>query len=490
MTSAHDGLDQNSIREAIAASLPAAASAHLPDQPLYLPWPHQRALRQDCSLVVGATGVGKSVLANALLSGPQTQFGASLARDLGTSQPTAVAGFSDQAQSSHPDPETFARLMRDGPDSHGIWLAIICRALAASASAQLPVDTWQHTVDWVRFNHEEPLALLQAADTALAAEGRTLLVVFDALDRVSPAGNWEEVTFAIRSLLQLSLQLNPFRQIHFKIFLRTDQYERGRWSDLSNIARISANRVELSWSPTDLHALLWHQLCHGPPSPVRDGFRAWCREADAAAAGWELPLPVQQDESVQQQLFERLAGRKLGDGSRRGVPYRWIVYHLADALGATSPRSFLAAIRRAAVATRQGDPAAEPLLSYDGLRLGAYTAAAVRIAELAEDYPWLPELMQPFAGNFFVPFIEEIFEHKLLDAFGSIPEGVPHLAASLPKEFRHQGAYGLMDYMAELGLFTKMDNHRVNIPEIYRIGFNLGRRGGIKPVLRTMSTPV
>jgi hypothetical protein len=34
-----------------------------------------------------------------------------------------------------------------------------------------------------------------------------------------------------------------------------------------------------------------------------------------------------------------------------------------------------------------------------------------------------------------------------------------------------------------------MQCHRLNMPDIYRIGFKLGRRGGIKPVPRTIAQP-
>ena len=98
--------------------------------------------------------------------------------------------------------------------------------------------------------------------------------------------------------------------------------------------------------------------------------------------------------------------------------------------------------------------------------------------------------MQPFSDrHVLVPFIEEIFESVLIEAFGSIPDGVPGLSERLPKDLRNQGVYGLTTYMAQLGLLTPMQGHRLNMPDIYRIGFKLGRRGGIKPVPRTSAQP-
>jgi hypothetical protein len=34
-----------------------------------------------------------------------------------------------------------------------------------------------------------------------------------------------------------------------------------------------------------------------------------------------------------------------------------------------------------------------------------------------------------------------------------------------------------------------MKDERLNMPDIYRIGFKLGRKGGIKPVPRTIAQP-
>jgi hypothetical protein len=169
----------------------------------------------------------------------------------------------------------------------------------------------------------------------------------------------------------------------------------------------------------------------------------------------------------------------MGSGTRRGVPYTWIVNHLADAQGQATPRSFLTAIRNAAEESIYRFRDAEHPLHYEGLKRCVQAASEIRIAELEEDHPWLSELMKPFAERrSLVPFIEEVFEHVL-----------PGLAERLPKDLRSQGIYGLTTYLAQLGLLTPMQDHRLNMPDIYRIGFKLGRRGGIKPVPRTIAQP-
>jgi len=82
---------------------------------------------------------------------------------------------------------------------------------------------------------------------------------------------------------------------------------------------------------------------------------------------------------------------------------------------------------------------------------------------------------------------EAVFDRELTNAFELIPDGVPGLTERLPKELRSQGVHGLITYLCQLGLLTQMKDERLNMPDIYRIGFKLGRKGGIKPAQR--STP-
>jgi hypothetical protein len=507
-------VDNDAIRAAIEACLPADPSASLPAQQLFLPWHHRKALQLDCSLVIGARGVGKTAWARALLANQDDQPSTALPTEIFPYPLTVVAGFSDQAQASHPSPGIFAELMRDQDDPYSLWLAVLLRALGSDNTPSLPIESWAATLDWVRGHQEEAWAMLRQADQALLQENRGLLLVFDALDRVSPDGDWLKVSAAIRALLRLILELKGFKSLHGKVFLRTDQYTRGNFTDLPDIAKIRATRVELLWSLTDLHGLLWQCLCNGTPSEAREHFRAWSQEVssmgqfslinrlidsiqspggDGASLNiershrWELPAAVQQDEPIQRALFEKLAGRRMGRDSRRGMPYTWIVNHLADAQGQTTPRSFLTAIRKASEETRHRYRDAEYPLFYDGLKLGVQAASVYRIEELGEDYPWLSELMRPFANSASVPMPEAVFDRDLVKAFESIPAGVPGLLERLPKELRSQGVHGLVTYLCQLGLFTQMKDERLNMPDIYRIGFKLGRKGGIKPAQR--STP-
>jgi hypothetical protein len=53
----------------------------------------------------------------------------------------------------------------------------------------------------------------------------------------------------------------------------------------------------------------------------------------------------------------------------------------------------------------------------------------------------------------------------------------------LPPEHYEKGWSGVRGDLGALGIFDSMQDGRINMPDIYRVGFGLGRRGGVKPVI-------
>jgi hypothetical protein len=54
-----------------------------------------------------------------------------------------------------------------------------------------------------------------------------------------------------------------------------------------------------------------------------------------------------EDEEQQHRVFDLIAGDAMG-ARKRGLPYTWLVSHLADARNQVSPRTFLRALKFAA----------------------------------------------------------------------------------------------------------------------------------------------
>jgi hypothetical protein len=491
------------IRQAILEALPRDVAQHADEispTRLYLPLAHTKALRLENNLVIGDRGVGKSVWSQALQESSALQMSGALPKTLFPYTLRVLPGYGTNADPRYPDSDTIEGLIQHGLTPYAIWRGVLCRALAEITGRTIPSDQWETTVRWVQDQPEAVARLIQQADQYCQTKDMGVLFVFDALDRVSSSGQWHLVDLAIRDLLRLVLQLKGAKRLHAKVFLRTDQYERGSFSGIPDVSKLQSTRVELIWSATDLHGLLWQSLTNGKCIQARDAFRRWCKQEasdgelnlldmieflnpESASDRWPLPASLQRDERAQRRLFERLAGPWMGKDRRRGIPYIWIVNHLADGRGQTTPRSFLEGIKKAADdSQRYGD---YPLaLHYESLKRGVQVASEIRINELAEDHPWLKELMTPLSG-LSVPCTEESIEARWHEEIGSVPDQVSGLSERLPDGLRKLGGMGVFIYLVQLGLITIMRDNRINMPDLYRVGFRLGRKGGVKPALRS-----
>jgi hypothetical protein len=92
--------------------------------------------------------------------------------------------------------------------------------------------------------------------------------------------------------------------------------------------------------------------------------------------------------------------------------------------------------------------------------------------------------MTPLAG-LSVPCSEEAIYERWVEEIISNPDQVFGISKSLPNSFRNLGPLGVFRYLEQLGLITYMRDGRINMPDLYRVGFRLGRKGGVKPALRT-----
>ncbi|WP_322487098.1 hypothetical protein [Chloroflexus sp.] len=70
------------------------------------------------------------------------------------------------------------------------------------------------------------------------------------------------------------------------------------------------------------------------------------------------------------------------------------------------------------------------------------------------------------------------------------PNGPVDLGGNyLPPLWTDDGWSGIKNHLRHLGIFAFTSDNRVNMPDIYRIGFGLGRRGWVKPI-KTGTSPV
>lgn len=472
----------STIREAMLQALPVDTSysgGAPPQEHLYVPPTHLKALRPECQLVVGTRGVGKSVWTAAL----HDQV---LRQRLGSSIPQLDRaeiriGFAERPEPSHyPDAETFVYLMQSGGDPYTVWRTVITRWVAELIGKRIPDGSWQESVDWAKGNPEEIANIMAFASERLGEEKRDGIILFDALDRLS--NDWHTMDRIVRDLLRVALWLKPYPRISAKIFLREDQLER-TVTDFPDASKLLATKAELSWARHDLHGLLWQYLLNGPDEHgeiMRGLYIRTLGTEPKQDDGRFLPNDeVKRDTAAQRALFEALAGPWMGRDRRRGVPYIWTVGHLADGQGRTSPRSFIAAIRQAAEDTMERYPDHRYALHYESIKRGVQKASEIRVNELAEDYPWVRAVLTPLKG-LTVPVGFESIQHRWKEVYpGGIQEA--NMGDRLPPQHAERGWSGLREDLLTLGVFEERKDGRIDMPDLYRVGFGLGRRGGVKP---------
>lgn len=460
--------DAASLRDAIvAAQLDTSNHGEEPKQEtLYIPHSHLQALKLDAHVVVGGRGVGKSFWTAALQADALRDTLGAAVREL--KDVVIRIGFSATEKNEYPNPDSFRKLLTEGREPYDIWRAVILRWVAErTPGVSLPTQTWDATVEWLKQKPEQAVRLMQEPRNWRG------LIVFDALDRTSD--DWRQMDNIVRGLLRAALWLKAQRGLYAKVFLREDQAERTVF-DFPDSSKLTAEKADLTWARHDLHGLLWQRLINAPAQHGENirSIRTSVRQGEL----WNLPDEMKRDSEAQRKAFERLAGPWMGRDKRRGVPYVWAVGHLADGRGQTSPRSFLAAIKQAADVSNEHYPNHEYALHYEGIKQGIQRASEIRVDEVAEDYPWVKAVLGNL-GGMNVPCAYSDISARWQECF---PQGVADISfPKLPAQHIERGWDGIRDDLQRLGMIETKKDGRIDMPDLYRVGFGLGRKGGVKP---------
>ena len=243
----------------------------------------------------------------------------------------------------------------------------------------------------------------------------------------------------------------PIHIIKGKIFLREDHYHR-LYITFPDASKLLATRVELTWKRAELYGLLWKHLCNGADRSgqlLRELFQKHVPRGLVNEMGlWLFSRTAELSDDTLRPLFHALTGPYMGKDKRRGIPYVWTVGHLADARQQTSPRSFV---------------------------------AAIRLAEMRGDNPWAENLL-PLLKNLSVSCLFQVlplWAEKYPQGPGMLVDKDPQHA---PPEFAKQGWKDVRQLLEQLGFCMTLKDERFNMPDLYRVGFRLGRRGGVKPL--------
>lgn len=454
---------------------------------VYVPSQHSKALHLDASVVVGMRGAGKSWWTAVLASDQHREFVSKQFRGSSLDRVWARVGFGlDDTEVNFPNSETLGKLVADGLGASEVWQTVVLRHALLAVGRPVPFAdrTWRDRVQWFVGHRDEANELLTQCDADLEERGRILLVLFDAFDRL--ATQWDKVRRLTTGALQLGLRLRSRRAIRAKFFVRPDLEEDDEVWRFPDSSKLRHAKVDLAWSSTDLYGLVFMHLGNV------QGFGPAFREATYKVSGvaWEevagVQIPPSQllRDEAQKPIVEALADRSMGGGPKRGYTYSWVPLHLADAKGRISPRSYLLAFRRAAEDTAQRRPEHVLALHYTGIQQGVVKASEVRVDEISEDYPWVRPLLEAASGGVVPMTIEEISNRWSTECLGKMernasPKLPPRRYTNHP--FGKGSAEALIDDLVELAVLYRTRDGRLNMPDIFRVGFGIRRKGGVRP---------
>jgi hypothetical protein len=493
-------LSATDLRELITSAIPAEVATEHGIPPdlaqFFVPKSHARALNLNVPIVVGERGTGKSYWWNSLQSRQHRAVLEKVATDSRIRANTIVMpGFGEAATiQGEPSLDAFptVQVVNDLLDQYParvIWKAVIVWAVAQGAETLPSLTTWPEKLAWFTSNTELADRLLQNKEVELLKEERDLLIVFDALDRIT--SDPRRLDQLIEGLAQNALELRTFRKLRAKVFLRSDQFDPQRIGRFADASKLRASSVTLHWLITELYGMLWHLLANHPGgsgAAFRQDLFTRLYAAKLKGEGlskteqqmlfslaqpeeWTLPSTVFFDPAAQERLFHHITGSFMGENARKGFPYRWLPTHLADAHGKISPRSFQIAVLTAAQYTQEARPDCEYAIYYKSLYAGVRKASEQRSYEMKEEYPWIYTIMDPLRGLTLVPFDFGEVEAIWLDKATLDQDCVRRARLSSPESAK--------DALIQLGVIRPMRTGKYDVPDIYRLEFRLGRKGGI-----------
>lgn len=481
------GIDVPTARRAIGR-LPEGTSYGedpAPEQ-VYLPRSHLKALDPDSQLVTGMRGAGKTFWWRALQESAVRSLLGRQDERLGWSEAAHMhIGFgAGPAPDLYPGKSVLRSLIGAGAEPRTVWRAVQAWQIAPEGHPLRKCGSWPERVAWVAGAPETVDRLFLEQDAELDRQGVYFLTLFDALDR--SADDWKDMFRAIRGLVQTALEMRSYRRLRVKVFLRSDQFSEAEIGDFPDASKVLSSAVELSWPRHELYGLLWHRLVNEQDGEVFRQFLqpgGWSSVEVGARSVASVPRDLIVREETSRRKFHEIAGQWMGTDRRRGFPYTWIPNHLADTGGSVSPRSFLAALRTAAVDTDDRYPEHERALHYESIRRGVQAASRIRVSEVQEDYPWVHRVLGPLRGMVVPCGFDEIAERWTNEqVVDRLAEETGENEVKLPPRHVGRGVDGVREALESLGIFLRMSDGRVNIPDVFRVGCGLGRKGGVKPL--------
>jgi hypothetical protein len=439
---------------------------------------HRRALRLETLVVRGGRGAGKSALFHLLGS---IQSDRDLAARVGgpsLADTTWHEGFGMSRE--HPSPGVVGAFANEAsqPQLRLFWFGWLCARLSAVPGVTLPDGEFSKFVP--AFSESWDLAelgRLAAAETGRlmswldaldrSRAGRPIVVTYDALDRVEAAAKARDGLTA--NLLGMWLSLaDRYVNVRPKVFVREDLFQ-SSVAAFADASKLGARSVSLEWRVEDLYRVLIKHMANSS-SDLREWIESSSRRVTLVqhgSLGWEPPSLPETGKESQKAFVDHLAGEQMGAGPKKGFTYRWIPNRLQDAHTRAVPRSILALTRHAAAGALSRGPRANNLrlLHPEELSDALEKTSKDRVNELREEFPVVQRLEHLRGKSVMLDRRETL---KLLSRPSEVTD-----------EYGNDGEAVLATLM-DIGAAAARDDGRIDVPDIYRYGFGILRKGGVK----------
>lgn len=480
--------DYRAIRSAIAA-IPGdvsndAVGAHVAKiDDLFAPESHAVALDPTTPIVIGTRGSGKSFWSSVLGQRDTLEAAALAYPKLGLSETYVRFGYTGVGGEGGVSYEAIdASVPFDATieQAKAFWWATILQAAAQVVGENKRLSDFVSLAgDW-----EAREAYLLSHEKRLRNEGKTLLVVYDALDTV--ARTWPRRRLLTEALLEVVWAMRAYRAIKTKLFLRPDQIEDDALHFVE-LPKLRTGAVRLTWSWTDLYGLLFSRLVSTALDESRESFNRLLIDTGLPSADknsiltrrWSLII----DPVSQKKLMTRLSGPFMGAGNhayKKGITYDWPLKHSADAFSEVTPRSFLGLMIAAA---KHGVTPMDKAIAPDGIRHGLREASKTRVDQLHQEFPWIKGVLAPLAGLLLPQDASAVYE------VWSKAETIKRLISdsevnSYLLPFKGSGRRTeeeLFNVLEEIGVMFRRKDNRLDMPDLFRVAAKLLKKGGIAP---------
>lgn len=448
----------------------------------FLPLPsHQLALRPEIVVVRGGRGAGKSALFQVLKElGLEVQ---EMFQDDRIKDASWIDAFSD-AEIAHPSVMTLDALASTHTADatlRAFWLAhLLSRVSQADKAGQLTLpegfagnvltaasepEKW---IAWAEGNVGPISAALDRVERSLGSQ--TLFATYDHLDRLGQHDRALRGRY-VATLLSMWLSLsNRYQKLRAKIFLRDDLFDAAERS-FADASKLRPRSVSLEWSVEDLYRAAVRHLAAPAPGET---------ESDSAMLDWlkKVPglkftanekfglMPGPMPEVSRRAFAKELAGELMGTGAKKGFTFRWIPNRLQDAKTRIVPRSMLNLLGFAAASAKVKPLNRDRRLLMPTDLVGALPHVSKKRAnEVAQEYPLVGRLEN-------LSNLRVLLERPLV---------VEKLAQSIANEQPGLSRDGelVLEELIDLGVLSIRDNGKIDVPDIYRYGFKIKRKGGV-----------